>query len=58
MIENRNGPDDKSERIDLFSILLESHENGELKKDELLGNMFMFLIAGHEVIQSLLHRSA
>jgi cytochrome P450 len=58
MINNRNGPDSRSERIDLFSILLESHQKGELKEDELLGNMFMFLIAGHEVIESLLHSSA
>jgi hypothetical protein len=50
MIENRKG-EKKHDRIDLFSILLDAHESGETEftKEELLGNMFMFLVAGHEV---------
>ena len=50
MIENRKG-ERKHDRIDLFSILLEAYESGETEftKKELLSNMFIFLIAGHEV---------
>ncbi|KAF9048947.1 614/534 cytochrome P450 [Panaeolus papilionaceus] len=47
---------DKVERHDLFSMLLEENSqhlhNAALTDDELIGNIFLFLIAGHEASDS------
>lgn len=54
MIDSRRNPSvssasDVLEKDDLFSQLLDAHEEGEqLTTEELLGNIFIFLIAGHE----------
>ncbi|PBK85291.1 cytochrome P450 [Armillaria gallica] len=56
MIRNRRTAEQKGERYDLFSSLLDANddEDGggggetELTDQELLGNVFIFLVAGHE----------
>lgn len=56
MIEERqNAPGDGSRRADLFTNLIngtsldtEEKEDNQLLKDELMGNIFIFLLAGHE----------
>lgn len=53
MIEARKNSEKKEERYDLFSSLLDANEeesDGEAKlsDDELLGNIYIFLVAGHE----------
>ncbi|KAF9450841.1 cytochrome P450 [Macrolepiota fuliginosa MF-IS2] len=49
MIEQRMNSE-KVERHDLFSSLLEANndEGGALSSEELIGNIFIFLLAGHE----------
>lgn len=53
MIEQRR-VDLSEERHDLFTALLKVNEvstkdEGKLAEEELLGNIFIFLLAGHEV---------
>ncbi|THH29773.1 hypothetical protein EUX98_g4419 [Antrodiella citrinella] len=52
MIESRKDSEVKEQRFDLFSSLLEANddnaEDAKLADSELLGNIFIFLIAGHE----------
>lgn len=53
MIEQRR-ENLSEERYDLFSALLRANEfstkdEGKLSESELLGNIFIFLLAGHEV---------
>ncbi|PBK63872.1 614/534 cytochrome P450 [Armillaria solidipes] len=55
MIRNRQTGEQKGERYDLFSSLLDANDDenegrGEIKltDQELLGNVFIFLVAGHE----------
>lgn len=53
MIRSRRNSEKKEERYDLFSSLLDASEDtsdGEAKlaDEELLGNIFIFLVAGHE----------
>ncbi|KAI9508564.1 cytochrome P450 [Russula earlei] len=53
MVQARRNADKAEERHDLFSGLLDAarHEQDDgtaLTKDELIGNMFIFLLAGHE----------
>ncbi|KAK7457058.1 hypothetical protein VKT23_010360 [Stygiomarasmius scandens] len=54
MITNRRNAEKKEERYDLFSSLLDANDeespDGEAKltERELIGNIFIFLIAGHE----------
>jgi len=55
MIANRRNAEKKEERYDLFSSLLDANDeespDGEAKltERELIGNIFIFLVAGHEV---------
>ena len=54
MIDARKGAEKKEERYDLFSSLLDANDeesdgNAKLSDDELMGNIFIYLIAGHEV---------
>ena len=56
MINERRAAEVKAERHDLFSSLLDANMDEELAKtggtlvdSELLGNIFIFLLAGHEV---------
>ena len=56
MIDARKGSQKREERYDLFSSLLDANMDEELAKtggtladSELLGNIFIFLLAGHEV---------
>ena len=56
MIVARRTAEVKEERHDLFSSLLDANMDEELAKtggtladSELLGNIFIFLLAGHEV---------
>lgn len=52
MIQDRRSSQDEDERFDLFSNLLaasELEDEQKLTDSELIGNIFMFLIAGHEV---------
>ena len=56
MIVARRTAEVKEERHDLFSSLLDANEglaeNGEQLADEgLLGNVFIFMVAGYEVSQ-------
>ncbi|KAI9509274.1 614/534 cytochrome P450 [Russula earlei] len=53
MVHDRRNVDNSEQHYDLFSGLLdaEQHEvdgRGTLSEEELLGNMFIFLLAGHE----------
>ncbi|KAI0940039.1 hypothetical protein AcV5_001254 [Taiwanofungus camphoratus] len=53
MIQTRKGAEKKEERYDLFSSLLDANEDEldgktKLSDSELMGNIFIFLIAGHE----------
>ncbi|ESK89420.1 cytochrome p450 [Moniliophthora roreri MCA 2997] len=53
MIANRRNAEKKEERYDLFSSLLDANDDttsGEppLTERELIGNIFIFLLAGHE----------
>lgn len=53
MINSRRNADKKEERYDLFSSLLDASEDeldgqAKLTDRELLGNIFIFLLAGHE----------
>ncbi|KZT71520.1 cytochrome P450 [Daedalea quercina L-15889] len=53
MIDARKGSEKKEERYDLFSSLLDANEEegdgaAKLSDDELMGNIFIYLIAGHE----------
>ncbi|KAN0118934.1 Cytochrome P450 [Russula decolorans] len=49
MVEGRRDADKDEQRHDLFSGLLQAADDGEaLNDEELLGNMFIFLLAGHE----------
>ncbi|PCH40910.1 cytochrome P450 [Wolfiporia cocos MD-104 SS10] len=51
MIEARRNAEKREERYDLFSSLLDansSESEGALTDSELMGNIFVFLIAGHE----------
>ncbi|KAK7457059.1 hypothetical protein VKT23_010361 [Stygiomarasmius scandens] len=54
MIANRRNAEKKEERYDLFSSLLDANDeespDGEAKltERELIGNIFIFLVAGHE----------
>ncbi|TCD69149.1 Ubiquitin fusion degradation protein 4 [Steccherinum ochraceum] len=52
MIESRKGAVTKEQRYDLFSSLLNANDGNadgiKLADRELLGNIFVFLIAGHE----------
>ncbi|GJE92931.1 cytochrome P450 [Phanerochaete sordida] len=52
MIQARRSSEKKEERYDLFSNLLDASEDDEgqpkLADSELLGNIFIFLLAGHE----------
>ena len=61
MIRARREAEKKEERYDLFSSLLDANEeetDGQtrLSNSEVMGNIFVFLIAGHEVC--ILHESA
>lgn len=54
MIDARKGVEKKEERYDLFSSLLDANDGesdgtAKLSDDELMGNIFIYLIAGHEV---------
>lgn len=54
MIHSRKIAERKQERYDLFSSLLDANEDEadghtRLSDSELMGNIFVFLIAGHEV---------
>ncbi|OBZ67844.1 hypothetical protein A0H81_12320 [Grifola frondosa] len=54
MVQARKTAEKKEERYDLFSSLLDANEEeseGQMKlsDSELVGNIFIFLIAGHEV---------
>lgn len=54
MIDARKGAEKKEERYDLFSSLLDANDEesdgaAKLSDDELMGNIFIYLIAGHEV---------
>lgn len=54
LIEARKSAETRQERDDLFSNLLEANEDSEdrgakLTTEELLGNIFIFQLAGHEV---------
>lgn len=54
MIDARKGVEKKEERYDLFSSLLDANEEesdsaAKLSDDELMGNIFIHLVAGHEV---------
>ena len=56
MIHDRRSAEKREERYDLFSSLLDANEglaeNGEQLADEgLLGNVFIFMVAGYEVSQ-------
>ncbi|KAA1472086.1 cytochrome P450 [Dentipellis sp. KUC8613] len=53
MISNRRNAGKKEERYDLFSSLLDASEDtsdgdAKLSDSELVGNIFIFLVAGHE----------
>ncbi|TFY53671.1 hypothetical protein EVJ58_g9325 [Rhodofomes roseus] len=53
MIDRRRGSEKKEERYDLFSSLLDANEEegdgtAKLSDGELMGNIFIYLIAGHE----------
>ncbi|KAI0732805.1 cytochrome P450, partial [Fomitopsis betulina] len=53
MIDARKGAEKKEERYDLFSSLLDANDEesdgaAKLSDDELMGNIFIYLIAGHE----------
>jgi cytochrome P450 len=53
MVNDRRGAETKEERYDLFSGLLDAaHDEPDggvaITEQELLGNMFIFLLAGHE----------
>ncbi|KIJ25326.1 hypothetical protein M422DRAFT_38814, partial [Sphaerobolus stellatus SS14] len=50
MIVSRRTSEVKEERYDLFSALLDGSENDKnpLTDEELIGNIFLFLIAGHD----------
>ncbi|KAN0113945.1 cytochrome P450, partial [Russula decolorans] len=53
MVEDRKDADKVEERYDLFSGLLDAAQDepgseAALSDDELIGNMFIFLLAGHE----------
>ncbi|KAG8765151.1 hypothetical protein FRC12_007664 [Ceratobasidium sp. 428] len=53
MIDSRRNPSAQAvetpEKHDLFSQLLDAHDTGDkLTAEELIGNIFVFLIAGHE----------
>ncbi|EPS98786.1 hypothetical protein FOMPIDRAFT_1037349 [Fomitopsis schrenkii] len=53
MIDARKGVEKKEERYDLFSSLLDANEEesdsaAKLSDDELMGNIFIHLVAGHE----------
>lgn len=53
MIQARKTAEKKEERYDLFSSLLDANEeetdgNTKLSDSELMGNIFIYLIAGHE----------
>ncbi|KAI8969412.1 cytochrome P450 [Trametes punicea] len=53
MVQDRRSAKVKEERHDLFSSLLDANEgeldtDAKLTDDELLGNMFIFLVAGYE----------
>jgi cytochrome P450 len=53
LIEDRRASGHSGEHDDLFSSLLEASDaemsDGALSQSELVGNIFIFLIAGHEV---------
>ena len=54
MIHSRKNTEKKQERYDLFSSLLDANEDEidghtRMSDSELMGNIFVFLIAGHEV---------
>ena len=56
MINERRAAEVKAEQHDLFSSLLDANMDEEMAKtggiladSELLGNIFIFLLAGHEV---------
>ena len=56
MIDERRAAEVKAEQHDLFSSLLGANMDEEMAKtggiladSELLGNIFIFLLAGHEV---------
>ena len=65
MIDARKGSQKKEERYDLFSSLLDANDQesdgtAKLSDDELMGNIFIYLIAGHEVgswLSSILYSS-
>jgi len=53
MIDRRKDSENKEERYDLFSSLLDANEeesegSAKLSDGELMGNIFIYLIAGHE----------
>ncbi|OSX59381.1 hypothetical protein POSPLADRAFT_1059568 [Postia placenta MAD-698-R-SB12] len=53
MIEERRGSEKKEQRYDLFTSLLDANEEEsdgitKLSDSEVMGNIFVFLIAGHE----------
>jgi len=53
MVETRRNPDKAEQRHDLFSGFLDAageelHDGAALSDQELVGNMFIFLLAGHE----------
>ncbi|KAK0466747.1 cytochrome P450 [Desarmillaria tabescens] len=50
MIRHRRTSDKKEERYDLFSGLLDANEGdiSQLSESELIGNIFIFFLAGHE----------
>ncbi|KAI0321529.1 cytochrome P450 [Amylostereum chailletii] len=51
MIQGRRSAEKKEERYDLFSSLLDAadgEEESKLSDRELVGNIFIFLVAGHE----------
>jgi cytochrome P450 len=54
MISSRRNAEKKEEHYDLFSSLLDANDDSEsgeakLSERELIGNIFVFLLAGHEV---------
>ena len=53
MISSRRNAEKKAERHDLFSNLLDaSAEDPTFTDRDLTGNIFIFLVAGHEVCLS------
>ncbi|KAG2062586.1 cytochrome P450 [Suillus decipiens] len=62
MIHERQGSQHKEDNNDLLSSLLSANDDDNLSKDEvklsdseLIGNIFIFLVAGHEVLHPPAH---